>query len=138
MNNFLLDLKLGQTSEVELSKILINKGWDVEFNTSDDIKILRLWDIKAVRLDVTVYIEVKTDLLYKKTGNVAIEWESIHNSSADIIVYKLGDEFYQITKDKLMSNLGNRFVWGGDGNRTQLALIKVDKFKEMSKIITNE
>lgn len=48
--------------------------------------------------------------MFKQTGNVAVEIDSILFSEANVIVYKLDIEFYQITREKLLNNLGTRIV----------------------------
>lgn len=108
------------------------KGFDLEFERDgkDNLKI-----------------EVKEDLLFSKTGNIAVEYRSrgkdsgITTTEASHWIYVLGDEYYVIHVANLRKLLKTaKKVVGGDivtrctGEQqysSELYLVKVDNFKSM-------
>lgn len=109
------------------------KGFDLEFEREgrDNLKI-----------------EVKEDLLFSKTGNIAVEYRSrgkdsgITTTESEWWVYVLGDEYYIIHVDNLryLCDRHSRSVVGGDDvvrwngevqKSSELKLIKVDVFKSI-------
>ena len=134
------DLLAGKTVEEEVAKILRDLGYTVRFNGSPDINILKLWDLKAIKNGVETLLEVKADFKSKVTGNVAIEERCVLESEAKYFVYKLGEEFWYTLRSNLLYELNRegKFIWGGDGNRARLKLVKVEEFKKYSKLLGNE
>ena len=110
-----------------------NKGFDLEFERDgrDNLKI-----------------EVKEDLLYSKTGNVAVEYRSrgkdsgITTTESEWWIYVLGDEYYicsvqslrYLCKNHSRKVIGGDVVTGCTGEQqcsSDLYLIKVDVFKSI-------
>lgn len=87
-------------------------------------------------------VEVKEDLLFSKTGNVAIEYKSrdklsgLSTSTATYWCYKLGENAYLIQTNRLRHWLNqSRFkrVTGGDYDTSELILVPVDVFTSWCK-----
>lgn len=83
--------------------------------------------------------EVKNDLMWNDTGNVAIEYVSrkkpsgISTSKADVWYYVLGDILYMVPIGRLRAYLFEhwdryRRVNGGDNNTSKLILLPLDEF----------
>jgi hypothetical protein len=83
--------------------------------------------------------EVKNDLMYKTTNNVAIEFQSrgkpsgISTSQADVWFYVLDDNIYECSTGKIRVYLiqhWDRFkrVTGGDDRTSLIALLPMDEF----------
>lgn len=88
--------------------------------------------------------EVKRDKKADETGNVWIEYmfnwnpSGIYTSTADYVVYKLGDKFYCIDRIKLiieLSTLCKEDVCGGDKDMSRMRLVKRDVFKMITQEI---
>lgn len=88
--------------------------------------------------------EIKEDKVSERTGNVWIEYMCkgkpswIFTSKADVIVYKLWDEFRYADRAKLLVELCTcvkEDVFGGDNNESQLFLLKRDVFNLLTKKI---
>ena len=87
--------------------------------------------------------EIKEDRVAERTGNVWIEYmcngkpSGIYTSKADIIVYKLWDEFRYVDRAKLLVELCTcvkENVFGWDNNSSQLFLLK----REVFNLLTTE
>lgn len=145
------DLANGICVEEKVAKLIIKnrgyerlevppacKGYDLEFRQDDK---------------VTYKIEVKHDLMFSTTGNVAVEFRSrgkdsgISTSTADWWCYVLNEEFWFIKTSELIKlcNKSGRIVSGGDivtltsGERirsSELFLIKGEQFKSVAAQIT--
>lgn len=109
------------------------KGFDLEF-------------IRPNRSNLK--IEVKEDLMFSKTGNVAVETRSrgkdsgITTTESEWWVYVLGDEYYicPVQNLRYLCDRHSRSVVGGDDvvrwngevqKSSELKLIKVDVFKSI-------
>lgn len=146
-NKFKKDLLVGQTAEKDLAYSLLQDGWTVTFNTSptNEIKQLKKYDLTAAKDEKQYTIEVKTDLMYMDTKRVAVEIKCVLESEADYFIYQLGNEFWTIKTIDLIKEVTNKdnrgiykFLNGGDSNKTQLALFKLDYFKTIFQNKTNK
>lgn len=132
---FRRDLRLGQEVEQEVAALLEARGYFVEYNNSEDLEILREWDLRITKGDRIETVEVKADFMSSKTGNVAIEIKCIENSKAGLFIYKLDNEFWYTTT-AIMQSFKGREVWGGDNNKTKLRLVKKQEFIKKCKQLT--
>ena len=125
-NDFRYDLMLGQIKEKQVADILENKK-----------------------------IEIKTDYLAHKTGNIAIEYESrgkpsgIATTEADYYIYIIPHALIKDTmlildvkELKKITRLYykiNRVCWMGDENTSMAVLIPIDRlFKAGENIPSNQ
>ena len=125
-NDFKYDLMLGQIKEKQVADILENKK-----------------------------IEIKTDYLAHKTGNIAIEYESrgkpsgIATTEADYYIYIIPHALIKDTmlildvkELKKITRLYykiNRVCWMGDENTSMAVLIPIDRlFKAGENIPSNQ
>lgn len=135
--NFTKDLKESQKSVNQVMDFLKEIGCsNIEGNNDgkyDISYINRMGDIRTA--------EVKNDLQWHITGNVAIEYESrgkasgISTSKADCWYYVL-DKIYHCSTGDLRVYLiehWDRFrrVKGGDDNTSKLALLRMDDFLDI-------
>lgn len=132
--NFKKDLKESEKSvNLVIEKLKEQGCTDVE--TNDDGR----YDIIFTRDGKQFTAEVKNDLMWETTKNVAIEFESrkkpsgISTSKADYWFYVLGEQIYICTTGSLRVFLvqhWDRFrrVKGGDDGTSQLALIRLTDF----------
>lgn len=133
---FIEDLKLGKEYELKALKLFkyksyvhsegINKLYDLEIDTIDDEK---------------VFVEVKSDRLAIKTGNVVIEYEcnkkssGINATKADYYVYfVIGSNIVYKIKTKTLKEICKdcRIVMGGDGYRSKMYIVpmkNLDNYK---------
>ncbi len=146
---FKSDLETGHAGENMVSEYLISKGRLTEFNTSTDLNELRKWDISITgvtgnTLTGTGYtynkIEVKRDLKFSKTGNIAIEYKCLHDSTADYWVFILDNQMWYISYTDLFrlaswEYAGVKYVWGGDSNKSYMKIVPFDIFKHFAKQI---
>lgn len=138
--NFTKDLKASEKSVSLVISCLEGMGF-IDFETNDDGK----YDISYVtKAGLKHTAEVKNDLMWDKTGNVAIEYKSrgkasgIATSKADYWFYILGDKIYHAPTGDIRVYLiqhWDRFkrLGGGDEGTSQLALLKLDDFKDIFK-----
>lgn len=135
MNTFKKDLEFGKKYE----KIA------VEYLEYDNIKFMegrfKEYDFIIEKDNIKKYIEVKSDKLGYKTGNLAIEYESrgkpsgISATMADFWMYFIIENnnytCYKIPVDELKEIIKNCFsVCGGDNRTSKLYLLKIDKIKK--------
>lgn len=80
---FKSDLLLGNKGEVKVGNIFKAKGYVVEYNTAKTIEELKGYDLTINKDEVTYKIEVKTDLMWEQTGNIAVEFNCVTNTKAD-------------------------------------------------------
>jgi len=135
--SFVLDLQAGVEVEEQFVKFLKEFGWKAGRNTSTTLTEKRFYDIWATRPNtsaVSTY-EIKFDRRASTTGNVYLEHETLENSRADFIVYKLDGEniFYMQDRPTVLNLLFHpayKQVSGGDkwGLGT---LIPVEEFKKL-------
>lgn len=138
--NFSKDLKASQASVDKVREYLENVHcYDV--STNNDFKY-DLYYTTEGGTDRTA--EVKEDLMFSKTGNVAIEFQSrgkasgITTSKADRWFYVLGDEIFMANTPDILVYLiqhWDRFkrVPGGDDKTSLVALLPLNQFKELFK-----
>lgn len=90
--------------------------------------------------EINKTIEVKTDKLANRTGNLAVERSKksgapsgIAVSGADLWVYVLEDEMLMMGREALKTYIAaNNFpiVWGGDRNTAEMYLVPLKKLKQ--------
>ena len=108
-SNFKYDLEVGQAAEKEIGEMLSKKK-----------------------------IEIKKDMLAKKTGNVFVEYNSrgkssgIANSQSDYYCFAFGDSLHLLPTEKLKEKcrryIGTlRDVRGGDSNTSHGILLPIDE-----------
>jgi hypothetical protein len=132
------DLENGKKTERELAELLSKseKVKNIEFNNDSRYDLLI-----TLKDDTVVKLEVKDDVLFSKTGNVAIEFTSWNRESgitvteADYWAIKLDDLFRLIRvsnlKKAIEDNLYFRIGEGGDkGSNTKLYLFKYSVLKK--------
>lgn len=137
--NFAKDLKASQASVDKVAKWLTSNG-------CKDITYVHTkhYDLTYEKDGNHYSMEVKEDLQFSKTGNVAIEVRSrskpsgICSSLADYWVYVLGEELWFAERSKVLLYLiqhWDRFrrVEGGDDNTSLVALLKINDFKDIFK-----
>lgn len=130
-NKFKRDLIIGQNSERRVSDIFLSKGYAVEYNNSKKLSELKGWDFTITKEDKFFRIENKNDLMCKKTGNVAVEIKCVNNTISDYWVYDIDEVgIYVISINNLIKliNGNSRSVYGGDGGRSYMKLIKINDF----------
>lgn len=130
-NKFKRDLIVGQNSERRVGDIFLSKGYAVEYNNSKKLSELKGWDFTITKEDKFFRIENKNDLMCKKTGNVAVEIKCVNNTISDYWVYDIDEVgIYVISINNLIKliNGNSRSVYGGDGGRSYMKLIKIDDF----------
>ena len=137
--NFREDLKESQESVNRVVEFLKGIGC-TEIQTNDDGR----YDISYLtREGKQRTAEVKHDLMWDKTGNVAIEYTSrgkasgISSSKADCWFYVLNQIYHCNTGDLRVYLIQHwdryRRVKGGDDNTSQLVLLKIDDFLDVFK-----
>jgi Holliday junction resolvase-like predicted endonuclease len=133
--SFHKDLKVGQAAEDEVRMVLEHYGFrylESNHNASHDL-LMALGD-RQMR------IEVKTDLMSAKTGNIAVEYHSrgkpsdIAISKAPIWVFKYcNTRFRAVYLSTLLAAWRSpdfRHVVGGDpGSQTRMFLVPVETFE---------
>ena len=127
--SFADDLKIGEDAENEFIGLLEKYDWNTGRNTSKTVIEKRFYDLwaqkpapkkakpKTPRPVIT--FEIKNDRRVKETGNVYLEHETIKNSRADYIVYKLDTDgkFYLQERGFVLNLLDTpqfKQVSGGD------------------------
>lgn len=140
------DLPIAQISERE-DAALLEKYFPIKILSegNSDSK----WDFKALWQGSKIFtIEHKEDMMAKKTGNIAVEYQSrgspsgISVSEADYYMYRVhtreGKRYFMIRTDKLKDIIKQEFyirkVTGGDkGSDTKMFLFKLDTFERYAK-----
>jgi hypothetical protein len=139
--NFAQDLETGLNAENYVIEFLKSIG-------ADSIEICKdkRWDISFKQGSTNHTVEVKNDLMYKQTGNVAIEYSSrgktsgITTSLAKYWIYVLDDEIWMVYTPDLRDVLNKcsyRRVSGGDDRTSELVLIPLNDFKKIFKLRYN-
>jgi hypothetical protein len=131
--NFQIDLANSQTSvDMVIDKIVSMGATNIELCHNKD------YDLTYNAGGLGLSLEVKEDMMYDITGNVAIEYmcngklSGVSSSKASGWVYKLGDELYfcDITTLKgFLKSKPFRRVSGGDGMRAKMLLVPIKDFK---------
>lgn len=149
MSSFDADLLKSQAKETELRTYFLNNGF-CEVTTTQDKGLFPDYDLKIQKCDTcpSYTLELKYDRMAPDTGNVAIEIGKVVDgkrkpsgltaTKADIYVYCFpGDSnYYTIMTSTLKYEIFgkknyHRETQGGDGNRSILVLMKVEKFKSL-------
>jgi len=136
--NFQKDLERAKECEKKVVEMLQSHPINTDFEFNNDAK----YDIKYKCEGNEITLEVKEDLMWEKTGNVAIELQSrgkpsgICTSVADRWCYVLGDEFWFGKPGDIRLFLIQhwdriRRVKGGDDGTSFMALVKLEDFKEI-------
>lgn len=134
--NFVKDLEASKASVKKVGDYYSNLTFHVDYEGGKD------YDITVLKGELMFRVEVKEDLLYEKTGNVAIEFESrgkasgILSSTADYWAYVLGDKIYLVKTLSLYETLRKgdfKKVKGGDNRTSRLYLVPLLSFKEIFK-----
>lgn len=153
--SFIKDLKDGEEAEGELLTYFHSCGLKTGFNTSTTVTEKRFFDIwakkevpnkprKPKKTPVETF-EVKYDRKASSTGNVYFEHETLENSRADFIVYKLDTgQFYIQGRGAVLNFLHNpafKQVSGGDawglGTLIPVPIFK-ELFSEIEKVYKKE
>jgi len=131
-NKFQEQLNQGHKYELESLKYL-------DYDTYEHDKQYRKeYDLIIIKGDKRIKIEVKSDRMASKTGNLAIEYEcnkqpsGINATEADYWIYfivnKDNEECYKIPIEDLRDLVKNcRKVSGGDGMRSRMYLLNKSK-----------
>lgn len=132
-------LKLGKYYELETIKYYTGKGYKHIIDGNYGKKCLE-YDIIMSKDDIETKIEVKSDRMAKKTGNIYIEYEcnkkpsGISSSTSNIYVYYIINDdkdynTYIITtlelKEMIEQKKYFKKISGGDGWRSKGYLIKI-------------
>lgn len=137
--NFSKDLKASQASVEKVANWLRQEGCtDITYVHT------KAYDLTYNKEGVIYSMEVKEDLQFSKTGNIAIEIRSrskpsgICTSLADYWVYVLGEEVWYTERPRLVLYLiqhWDRFrrVEGGDEGTSLVALLKIQDFTDIFK-----
>lgn len=139
------DLELGKKTEREFaSRLLKREVSDIQFSQWK----FKDWDVKACFVknweNEWKTFEIKNDLVSDRTGNVGFEYlfnnkpSWIYTSTADYIVYKLGDKFYYADRIKLIIRLSmvqKEDVRWWDNNLSRMFLVKKELFNNIAKVI---
>lgn len=144
MEKFKEALELSQKSVDYVKEYLQQQGCTI-ISEGNDSK----YDILYMEGNKEMTAEVKNDLQYHLTGNVALEYLSRRKPSAlcksksDMWFYVLGEEIYEVylpslryrIMDMLYFNKSGKFrmVKGGDDNTSELILINLELFKKIFK-----
>ena len=97
---------------------------------------------KKLGQEVEKTFEIKNDIVSERTGNVWFEVtcnsepSGVFASKADYIVYKLWDKFYYVDRARLLlwlASVPKDIVMWGDGNKSELFLVKKEFFNAMTK-----
>ena len=139
MTNFIDCLTQGKKYEQETLKYL----------DYDEVQVsegkVKEWDILITKNNQKQYIEVKSELLAGKTGNICIEYECNNQPSgirATIAEYYFCYVLYEnkpyevykipvkILKQMITDKKYNRDCKGGDGFRARMYLFRKDLFSE--------
>jgi len=140
------DIKIARDTEIEVSKLLIDKyrATILEFEHSNKYDILALVNGKTFKF------EVKEDFTCERTGNVGMEIKcrgkpsGINVTEADFYIYKLhtqdGIKFYLFKTSALKRMIENRefftSVNGGDKDSGSINyLFRYDTFIRRGKLI---
>lgn len=132
-------LKLGKYYELETIKYYTDKGYTHIIDGNYGKKCLE-YDIIMSKDDIETKIEVKSDRMAKKTGNIYIEYEcnkkpsGISSSTSNIYVYYIinDDKDYNIyiiptleLKEMIEQKKYFKKISGGDGWRSKGYLFKI-------------
>jgi hypothetical protein len=135
MNGFEKDLQFGTYYEREALKLFEYDKYEMSKGC------FKYYDIKLFKDDKVTFVEVKSDRMATKTGNLCIEYEcnkkpsGISVTTADVCVYfiiherkeiekELKVEIYIIPTDKLKQiSKKCKSVKGGDGYKSKLYLV---------------
>lgn len=133
--DFKKDLKESEKDFQKVKEFLLTKK-AIEIKENYDGK----YDLMFEILDKVYTIEIKHDYLYKKTGNVAIEFKSrgknsgIETTKASIWCYILDEDLYFAKTKKIKTFLlTNNFkkIKGGDENTSEMYLIPLKNFQKL-------
>lgn len=143
--SFTYDLQDAKVKEAELASLLLRRGKakNVEFN--DD----KRYDLKVELPTGCVTIEVKHDMLYERTGNIGVEFESwgkpsgIDVTEADWWCFALHDGFWVIPTAKIKELVAQDVHWrvavGGDkGSSTKMYLFRGPMLKHFMRRLNGE
>jgi hypothetical protein len=133
-NTFISDLAFGKEYEKRALNYFSNYR-DVEFSQGKN----KLYDVSIVMNDHRRFIEVKSDRMGKRTGNVAIEYEcngkpsGITSTGSDYWVYFVeGVGVYKFPiadLREIFSRCWYKCIKGGDGFRSKMKLIPIADLK---------
>jgi hypothetical protein len=93
MYQFTPQLEIGQSFEQSFANLLEIKGWSVTFNEGE-YEDLKTCDLKITKNGLTLWVELKKDLMSQKTGNVCVEIKALSHSKAPILVYGLPTPYW--------------------------------------------
>lgn len=132
---FSSDLSYGKMYEQQLLKYIEHDSYEFSVGYFPD------WDVKITKNNIDSFFEVKADRMAHHTGNIAIEIECSNKPSglsttkadfyAIFITGGKNDKLYIIHVETLRQKIkGCRLVYGGDGKRAKMALLRTDTIEE--------
>lgn len=163
--NFVRDLKRGKQAEEFILNSFKDKGFEGLFNRAKDKRNLSKWDIFVMKDDKAFYLEVKNDIMSKKTGNIGFEIGQGASHKPSCLLSTQSDYWVHIfyTEDNvyvslcetsrlrqfiLTKHLYNReditlrFIQNCGDNNADLIVIPIqefiDKFEPKLIVLTNE
>ena len=124
MNKFDSDLAQGKIAEHDVANYIGGEVIDGKCSACD------------------IMVEVKWDKMALRTGNVAFEASfkgkpsGIAGTKAQLVFYRIGDEYFMCSTDKLREGLkGKRTIMGGDGRNSEIVLLPLTEFKQLFNYI---
>lgn len=139
---FKKDLEKGEDGEEIICKYFNNLGYKIEPNLNKNSD----FDIKIIKNDKVILLEIKTDEYYlkKRTNNMVFEVScnnkpsGLNSTKADYYVYYFPEEniAYIASISKIKSIIPKcRTTYGGDGMRAKLYLVDRTEWGKEFKII---
>ena len=136
--NFVKCLQLGKECEKTFMRYLVDYPGMISIELAQ--WKFKDWDIKMKTKDKEITYEVKSDRKSEDTWNCCIEcmykgepsW--VYASKADYIVYYTWKKWWMQERWKLLillNNIEKEVVSGGDGNRSELYLIKLELLPQL-------
>jgi hypothetical protein len=138
---FTKDLKKGEGGEEIIANYFIKIGYKVEENFKKNSD----YDLKLLKNNKSILIEVKTDEYYlkKRTNNMVFEVScngkpsGLNSTKADYYIYYFPEEnlAYMASISTIKSIIPQCITtYGGDGGRAKLYLVDRDIWKDYFKI----
>lgn len=131
---FIQDLKLGQTYELKALELFNYKSYEQSQGNN------KQYDLKICTTDNKILlVEVKSDRLAIKTGNIVIEFEcnnissGINATESDYYIYFIigSNIVYKIETSSLREICKDcRIVLGGDGYRSKMYIVPMNKLSK--------
>jgi hypothetical protein len=139
-------MRIGDEAEQEVIDYLTLLGFNA---TKNDDKQTRLYyDVIASYEAWKITLEVKNDVMARKTGNIALEYYNSKSNKASGItatkanwwVHKVNGELWTVQVPVLINFTKNvspvRIVNGGGDNNADIMLYKIESFTDIAKPLT--